>query len=60
MGECLVIFLMDLFLVCGSDIFDTVILPLFRMFVGVGLGRMFCRYLCCIVVITILVWWLGW
>ena len=34
MGEC-VIFLVDLFLVCESGIFDITILLLFRMIVGV-------------------------
>ena len=60
MGECVVIFLMGLFLVCESGIFGIAILPPFRMVVGVVLGRMFCRCLCCIVATTILVWWLGW
>ena len=55
MGECVVIFLMGLFLVCESGIFDTAILPLFRMVVGVVLGRMFCRCLCCIVSTAIVV-----
>ena len=60
MGECVVIFLVDPFLVCESGIFGTAILLPFRMVVGVVLVRMFCRCLCCIVATTILVWWLGW
>ena len=52
MGECVVIFLLGLFLVCENDIFRITILPPFQMVVGVVLGRMFCRCLCCIVAIT--------
>ena len=54
------ILLMGISLVCESGIFGTTILPPFRMVVGVVLSRVFCSCLCCIVVTTILVWWLGW
>ena len=60
MGECVVIFLLGLSLVCESGIFGTTILPPFQMVVGVVLSRVSCRYLCCIVATTILVSWLGW
>ena len=60
MGECVVIILMGLSVVCEHDIFDIIILPPFRMVVEVVLGRMFCRCICCIVATTILVWWLRW
>ena len=36
------ILLVDFFVVCDSGIFNTAILHLFRMVVGVVLGRMFC------------------
>ena len=35
MGECVVIFLVGLFLICASDIFDIAILSPFRMVVEV-------------------------
>ena len=60
MGECVVILLRGLSLVCDNDIFGIAILPPFRMVMGVVLGSMFCRYLCYIVAVAILVWWLRW
>ena len=53
MVEYVVIFLMGLFLGYESGIFGIAILPPFRMVVGVVLGRMFCKCLCCIVATAI-------
>lgn len=41
-------------------IFGRAILLLFQKIVGGVLDRVYCICLCCIVVITILVWWLRW
>ena len=60
MGECVVLFLVGLFLVFYSCIFGIAILLLFQMIVWGVLSHVCCICLCDIVAIAILVWWLGW
>ena len=56
MGECVVLFLVGLFLFFWSYIFGRVILLLFQIVVAVVPDHMCCKCLCCIAAIAILIW----